>query len=97
MYQRATTFPSPLGVLRTADHHWNSNNSQPRNFFGHSHKAPTPSITIIQQIGLGITKAFGHHILKSTQNMIFSQSQQPFDLIDFLLPKIFVLLDGEPF
>ena len=93
MYERATTFPAPLGILRTADHHWNSNTTKPRQFFGHSHTAPTPSITVTQQIGLAITKAYGHHILKSTKNMIFSQTQPPFDFINFILPKTLVHID----
>jgi len=77
MYDRATTFPSPLGILHTADHHWNSKKTRQHQFFGHSHTAPTPSITINEEIGLTLTKAYSHHILKSTRNMIFSQSQHP--------------------
>jgi hypothetical protein len=89
MYHRATNFPSPLGILHTADYHWKATTTSQRDrqFFGHSHTAPTPSITTTQLIGLGIVKGLSHHILKSTRNLVFSSAHPPFDLMDFLLPK----------
>jgi hypothetical protein len=60
MFHKATSDPCPLGILRTADHVWK--HTKQRNFFGYSYAAPTPSTFTIQQLGLGITKAFTTHI-----------------------------------
>ena len=61
MYERATSLPAPSGILLEADHHWKHiQRTQPttRRFFGRSYMAPTPSITTIQQIGIGIAHAY---------------------------------------
>ena len=60
MFKRATSHPSPIGILKTADAMWKSNPT--RKFFGYSYTSPTPSIYTTQQLGLGITKAFSTHI-----------------------------------
>jgi hypothetical protein len=65
MHQRATTYPSPTGILNTADAVWK--NTKSRNFYGFSYTSPTPQIHTIQQLGLGITKAFTLHIRNSTK------------------------------
>lgn len=65
MFRRATTAPCPIGILSTADSIWK--NTKNRNFFGHSYTSPTPSIFTIQQLGLGITKAFSAHIRNATK------------------------------
>ena len=61
MYERATSLPAPSGILLEADHHWkHTQRTQPttQRFFGRSYMAPTPSITTIQQIGIGIAHAY---------------------------------------
>lgn len=63
MYNRSTSHPAPTAILHTADSHWAKNKT--RRYFGHSHTAPTPQIQTIQQLGLGITKAFSSHIRNS--------------------------------
>ena len=71
MYERATSIPAPSGILLEADHHWKHiQRTQPttRRFFGCSYMAPTPSITTIQQIGIGIAHAYSSLLLKATQN-----------------------------
>jgi hypothetical protein len=50
----------PIGILQTTNSIWKSNKTQ--HFFGYSYSSPTPSIYTIQQLGLGITKAFTAHI-----------------------------------
>ncbi len=65
MFQQATSTPCPLGILRTADANWKQNKN--RNFFGFSHTAPTPAIHTMQQLGLGITKAFSIHIRNASK------------------------------
>ncbi len=65
MFKRATTTPCPTGILRTADANWKSNRT--RTFYGFSYTSPTPSIHTLQQLGLGITKAFSLHIRNATK------------------------------
>ena len=60
MYLRATKSPCPTAILQTANIHWQRNKT--RQFFGHSHMSPTPSIFTIQQLGLGILKSFATHL-----------------------------------
>ena len=65
MFMKSTRAPCPIGILRTADKLWKL--SKTRQFFGRSYTAPTPSIYTIQQMGLGITKAFAVHIRNATK------------------------------
>jgi hypothetical protein len=65
MHHRATTYPSPTGILHAADAVWKT--TKTRNFYGFSYTSPTPQIHTIQQLGLGITKAFTLHIRNSTK------------------------------
>jgi hypothetical protein len=60
MYSKITTFPSPKGILKLADHNWKISKAGP--FYGHSYSAPTPTIHTLQQFGLTIIKAFAIHI-----------------------------------
>ena len=60
MYSKITTFPSPKGILKLADHNWKI--SKTRAFYDHSYSAPTPKIHTLQQIGLTIIKASAIHI-----------------------------------
>jgi hypothetical protein len=64
------------------------NDGHPQNkqkFYRLSHFSPTPSITTIQQLGLGIVHAFSTLILNSYKKLVHSQtSTSPaFDLYDF--------------
>ena len=68
MYERSTSFPCPTGILQTANISWNINKT--RQFFGHSHTAPTPSIATIQQLGLGITETFSLHLWNSQNHLL---------------------------
>jgi hypothetical protein len=67
-------------------------------FYGLSHYAPTPSITTIQQLGLGITHAFSTLIIiNSFKKLVHSQTSPAFDHYDFLLPRdqiVGLLLDN---
>ncbi len=65
MYNRATTHPAPTAILHAADSFWSLHKT--RRFFGHSHTAPTPQIQTIQNLGIGITKAFSLHLRNSIQ------------------------------
>ena len=59
--------------------------------------APTPSITTIQQLGLGITHAFSTLIINSFKKLVHSQTSPAFDHYDFLLPRdqiVGLLLDN---
>jgi len=47
--------------------------------------APTPSITTIQQIGIGIAHAYSSLLLKATQNFKISDDMP--DIFNFLLPR----------
>ena len=61
MYNRTTTYPAPIGIFIEADQRWkqlqSDNPHHSQKFYGLSHYAPTPSMTTIQQLGLGITHA----------------------------------------
>ena len=59
MYQRASTFPCPLGIVHTASANWKR--CSDRKFFGHSYTAPTPVEYTLQQLGLGVVKALSIH------------------------------------
>ena len=59
LYTAATNHPCPSGILRTASAVWSRTST--RKFFGHSYTAPTPVEHTLQQLGLGITKAFALH------------------------------------
>ena len=84
MYERATSIPAPSGLLE-ADY-TQKTQSNTRRFFGHS-MAPTPSITTIQQIGIGIAHAYSSLLLKATQNFKISNDMPGFDIFNFLLPR----------
>ena len=60
MYSKATSHPIPLGILHTANAIW-SRTADKRRFFGYSYTAPTPMEHTLQQLGLGVTKAFALH------------------------------------
>jgi hypothetical protein len=60
MYHKITHFSSPKGILKLTNHNWEL--TQMQHFYGHSYSAPTPTINILQQIGLTITIAFVIHI-----------------------------------
>ncbi len=60
MHRRITSFPSPIGIFPHADHTWST--TRPKQYFGHSFTAPTPSITTLQHLGLCICKSFASHI-----------------------------------
>ena len=49
--------------------------------------APSPSITTIQQLSLGITHAFSTLIINSFKKLVHSQTSPAFDHYDFLLPR----------
>lgn len=75
MYSRITTFPSPKGILKIADHNWSLNKT--RAFYGHSYSAPTPTIHTLQQFGLTITKAFAIHIRYARRRFIDQPALPP--------------------
>lgn len=56
---------STTWILNSADEHWKHNKT--RRFYGYSHTTPTtnPHHSLVQQLGLGITKAFSQHLLRS--------------------------------
>jgi hypothetical protein len=68
LYSKITTFPSPKGILKLADHNWKI--SITRAFYGHSYSAPTPTIHTLQQFGLTIIKAFAIHIRYARRRFI---------------------------
>ena len=68
MYSKLFQYPSPKGILRLAEHNWNS--SPTRQFYDHLYLGPTPSITTIQKLGLSITKAFALHVRYASRKFI---------------------------
>jgi hypothetical protein len=101
MYECATTLPAPIGIFIEADQRWKQiqadNPQHKQKFHGLSHYAPTPSITTIEQLGLGITHALSTLILNSFKKLIHSQTSPAFDHYDFLLPRdqiVGILLDN---
>ena len=60
MYNRATNFPCPLGIVPMAAAAWKRIGK--RKFFGHSYTAPTPTEFVLQKIGLAVTKAYSMHL-----------------------------------
>ena len=101
MYERATTLPAPIGIFIEADQRWKQiqadNPQHNQKFYRLSHYAPTPSISTIQQLGLGIVHAFSTLIINSYKKLAHSQSSPAFDHYDFLLPRdqiVGLLLDN---
>jgi hypothetical protein len=88
MYDRATNRPAPIGIFIEADQRWKQlqadQSQQHRTFYGLSHYAPTPSISTIQQLGIGIAHAL---IISSFKKLVHSQTSPAFDHYDFLLPR----------
>lgn len=75
MHYRATTHPSPTGILQAADAHWKLHPT--RQFYGPSHSAPTPQIHTMQQLGLTITKAFSIHLRNATRRSVHIPPSTP--------------------
>jgi hypothetical protein len=75
MHHRATTHPSPSGILPSADANWKLNKTS--KFFGFSHTAPTPQIHTMQQLRLGITKAFSLHLRNYTRCDLLKHHNHP--------------------
>ena len=101
MYKRANTLPAPIGIFIEADQLWKQlkadHPKHNQKFYGLSHYTPTPSITTIQQLGLGITHAFSTLIINSFKKLVHSQTSPAFDHYDFLLPRdqiVGLLLDN---
>jgi len=70
--------PAPIGIFIEADQRWKQlqaehQQNKPK-FYGLSQLAPTPSITTIQQLGLGIVHAFSTLILNSYKKLVYSQN-----------------------
>ena len=78
MYDRATNLPAPIGIFIEADQRWKQlqadHPQQNRTFYGLSHYAPTPSISTIQQLGVGIAHAFSTLIINSFKKIVHSQT-----------------------
>ena len=101
IYDRATTLPAPIGIFIEADQRWKQiqadHPQHNQKFYGLCHYAPTPSITTIQQLGLGIAHAFSPLIINSFKKLVHSQTSPAFDHYDFLLPRdqiVGLLLDN---
>jgi len=101
MYDRATTLPAPIGIFIKADQRWKQLQAEHpqhnQKFYGLSHYAPTPSITTIQQLGLGITHAFSTLIINSFKKLVHSQTAPAFNhdfscLVTNFLAVILLLL-----
>ena len=92
MYDRATTYPAPIGIFIKADQRWkqlqSDNPHHSQKFYRLSHYAPTPSITTIQQLGLGITHAFSTLIINSFKKLVHSQTSPAFDHYEFVRPEV---------
>ena len=65
MYERATSHPSPTGIVNTACSNWARKPT--RRFYGHSYSAPTPKEHVQQQLGLVIVKALALHLRNATR------------------------------
>jgi hypothetical protein len=69
MYNRATSLPAPIGIFIEADQQWKQlqaehpQSQSKQKFYGLGLFSPTPSITTIQQLGLGIVHVFSTLIL----------------------------------
>jgi hypothetical protein len=91
MYNRATTLPAPIGIFIEADQQWKQlqadHTQHKQQFYGLSQHTRTPSITTIQQLGLGIAHTFSTLILTSFKKLVHSQTSPAFDHYDFLLPR----------
>jgi hypothetical protein len=87
MYDRATTLPAPIGIFIEADQRWKQlqayHPQYNQKFYGLSHYAPTPSITTIQQLGLGITHAFSTLIINSFKKLVHSLTSLPLTIMIF--------------
>jgi hypothetical protein len=87
MYNRATKHPAPTAILHAADSYWKHNKT--RRYYGYSYTSPSPQIHTIQNLGLGITKAFSFHIRnsisrsRSQRNPHYQPSQNSFDPDNF--------------
>ena len=59
MYDRAVSYPSPIGIVPLATHNWKAEKSRTQHFYGHS---STPKEYILQKLGLCISNCIALHI-----------------------------------
>jgi hypothetical protein len=62
MYDRATSYPSPIGIVPLATSNWKAEKARTQHFYGHSYTAPTPKEFILQKLGLCISNCIALHI-----------------------------------
>ena len=67
MYERATTYPCPIGIVNKACSNWAREPS--RQFYGHTYSTLSPKEHIQQQLGLVIVKAVALHLRNATRKM----------------------------
>jgi hypothetical protein len=77
MYHRATTFPTPIGIIHTATARWKASKSPSQHFFGHSYTMPTPKEYTLQQLGHVITNALALHIRDAKRGQLKPAPTRP--------------------
>jgi hypothetical protein len=75
------TLPAHIGIFIEADQRWkqlqSENQQQKQKFYGLSPLSPTPSITTIQQSGLGIVHAFSTLLINPLKSLFTLQLLLP--------------------
>ena len=74
MYERTTTHPCPIGIIKQATKNWRS--TKPTMFYGGSYSAPTPQEWFLQEFDLLIIEAFSIHLQRSGTRVRLNTYQQ---------------------
>jgi len=70
MYNRATSYPTPIGLADLAQSRWTETKSPRQHFFGNSYTAPTATAYAQQQLGLVISDAIAYHLRDAKQGTL---------------------------
>ena len=62
MYERATSYPTPIGIIPLATSTWKAEKSKSQHFYGHSYTAPTPKEWLLGKLGLAISNSIAIHL-----------------------------------
>ena len=70
MYERATSYPTPVGIIPLASSTWKAEKPKSQLFYGHSYTAPTPKEWLLRKLGLVISNSIAIHIRDAKQGTL---------------------------
>ena len=70
MYERATSYPTPVGIIPLATSTWKVDKPKSQLFYGQSYTAPTPKEWLLGKLGLVISNSIAIHIRDAKQGTL---------------------------